>query len=109
MIISQINFHYICGEKQMGFNLDYTVTDIQKVIILTEIYVCCCCFYYTGRFFQSNSRFDCVTLKYGDHPYQIFPDSPKFWGPVPKKYKVIRDAELSRIPNPVSNLSRFSK
>jgi len=38
----------------------------------------------------------------------IFRDSPEFWGPIPKKYEVIRDAELSRIPNTVPNLSRFN-
>ena len=40
---------------------------------------------------------------------------PEFFGTVPnfeglsrKKYKVIQDAELSRISNPVPNLSRFN-
>ena len=44
----------------------------------------------------------------GDHLCRIFRDSPEFRGPVRKKYKVIRDAELSQIPNPVPNLSQFN-
>ena len=39
---------------------------------------------------------------------EFFGTVPNFEGPSQKNYEVIRDAELSRIPNPVPNLSRFN-
>jgi len=48
-----------------------------------------------------------LNIRWPSNPSQIFRDSPEFCVPVPKN-EVIRDAELSWIPNPVPNLSRFN-
>jgi len=49
----------------------------------------------------------CCKLKVTIHP-KFFGTVPNFEGLSRKKYEVIRDAELSWIPNPVPNLFRFN-